>query len=241
MQLEHTFFVGIQDTGADNKITNKALLEAFTNITCLHGERMGQGVNDKAASHLSWVVLNWKLQVFQRPRACESILVKTWAQQYHHLRAQRDYDVFNASGDRIAQATSVWLAVDAEKKTPVRLSPEIMDRYGCEPEHQNFPGFQFPRVQKRAAAPRTTQEFRVTKAMIDCNCHVHNPAYLNFAAEALPDGLDTVLFDHTEISYKKEVRPGETVRLEYEQEGERHLVYVSDPANGALHAVITLY
>lgn len=35
MQLEHSFFIGIQDVGVNNEITNKALLEAFTNITNL--------------------------------------------------------------------------------------------------------------------------------------------------------------------------------------------------------------
>lgn len=85
MQLEHSFFVGIQDVGANNEITDKALLEAFTNITNLQGKLAGQSTNDKTSSHLSWVVLNWKLQVTKRPKVCESILVKTWAQQYNRL------------------------------------------------------------------------------------------------------------------------------------------------------------
>lgn len=241
MQLEQKFFIGIQDVGINNEITNKAFLEAFTNITNLQGNFVGQGANDKAQSHLSWVVLNWKLQVYHRPRVCESILVKTWAQRYNRLQASRDYDVFNASGEKIAQATSVWVAIDTEKETLVRLSPEIMDVYDCEPEHQNFPGFRFSKPNKPDIPAQSSLKFRVTKAMIDCNCHVHNPAYLDFAAEALPPELDTVLFNNLEITYKKEVKPAETVLLEYFNEDEKHTVLVSDCTDGALHAAITLY
>lgn len=240
MQLEQKFFVGIQDVGTNNEITDKALLEAFTNITNLQGNLVGQGANDKSVSHLSWVVLNWKLQVYKRPRVCDSILVKTWAQQYNRLQASRDYDVFNEAGEIVARATSVWVALDTEKKRLVRLSPEIMDIYDCEPEHQNFPGFQFSKVSRPKLSPLSSLEFHVTKAMIDCNRHVHNPAYLDFAAEALPEGLDTVLFDHLEITYKKEVRPSETVLLEYFNENETHTILVSDLDDGAIHAVITL-
>lgn len=122
MQLEHSFFVGIQDVGANNEITNKALLEAFTNITNLQGKLAGQGTNDKTSSH---------------------------------------------------------------------LSPEIMDVYGCEPEHQNFPDFKFGKVRKPETSFLSSQTFTIHKAMIDCNHHVHNPAYLDLVAEGLPEGLDT--------------------------------------------------
>lgn len=241
MQLEHSFFVGIQDVGANNEITNKALLEAFTNITNLQGKLAGQGTNDKTSSHLSWVVLNWKLQVAKRPKVCESILVKTWAQQYNRLQASRDYDVFNESGEKVAQATSVWAAINVESRSLARLSPEIMDVYGCEPEHQNFPGFKFGKIRKQETSFLSSQTFTIHKAMIDCNHHVHNPAYLDLAAEGLPEGLDTVLFDNMEVSYKKEIRPGETVLIEYVKDAERHTVFISDHTDSSLHAAIILY
>lgn len=38
--------------------------------------------------------------------------------------------------------------------------------------------------------------------MIDCNHHIHSPTFLDLAAEGLPDGLNTVLFDNMEVSYK---------------------------------------
>lgn len=241
MQVEHSFFVGIQDVGVDNRITYKALLEALTNMANIHGNLVGQGADDRAVSRLAWVVLNWKVEVRQRAKVCETILVRTWAQKYAGAFADRDYEVFGQDGSLLALATSRWAAVDIDSASIVRLTPELMDAYGCEPERQNFPGFRFQRVNKRGSSALSSIEFKVTKAMIDCNHHVHNPAYMDFAAEVLPEGLDTSLFDHLEISYKKEVKPGETVSVEYAREGEKHMVFVSDPTDGSLHAAIALY
>lgn len=241
MQVEHSFFVGVQDVGSGNEMSNKALLEALTNITNLHGALVGQGTKDQADKRLSWVVLNWKVDVLRRARVCDTILVRTWAQQYTRVSAGRDYEVFGPDGGLSARATSRWTVVDAGSASLLRLTPEIMDPFGCEPAHQNYPGFQFPRVGRRPAAPISSVELRVSKGMIDCNRHVHNPVYLDFAAEVLPEGLDSVLFDHMELSYKREVKPGETVLIEYAREGEKHVVYVSDRADGSLHAVIALY
>jgi acyl-ACP thioesterase len=241
MQVEYRFFVGVQDVGIGSEMTNKAILEALTNVTNIHGNQAGQSTRDLAASHLAWVVLNWKLQVLERAKVCETILVRTWAQTYTRVMADRDYEIFNQSGRLMARATSRWTAVNTNTGSFVRLSPEVMNVYGCEPEHQNFPDYQFQKIIRDKRPALSSMEFKVNKAMIDCNNHVHNPAYLDFAAEVLPEGLDIVQFDNLEVSYRREVTPGETVLLEYVKEGDKHMVFVSDRPDGSLHAVVTLY
>lgn len=116
-----------------------------------------------------------------------------------------------------------------------------MDVYECEPEHRNFPDFQFQRVKQNTYPVLASSEFTVNKAMIDCNHHVHNPAYLDLAAEVLPEDLDTVLFNHLEISYKHEIKPGETVLLEYVKNEDKHLIFVLDRTDRSLHAIISLH
>lgn len=241
MQAEQQFFIGIQDVGKGNRITNKALLEAMTNTTNLHGNMAGQSIEDKATSRMSWVVLNWKLQVFFRPKVCETITVKTWAQAYTPIQAHRDFDVLDANGERIAMATSVWVAVDTEHGSLVHLTAENMGPYGPEKEHQNFPGFKFHRPAQPAGEALASMPFRICKSMIDGNDHVHNPAYLDLASEVLPPPLDSVLFDNVEVCYKKETKPGETVRLEYYKEDDMQCVLVKEAVEEGLHAMILQY
>lgn len=95
--------------------------------------------------------------------------------------------------------------------------------------------------------------------MIDCNHHVHNAAYLDMAREVLPEDADRQHFSQLEIIYKKEIRPGDTVLLEYGRDGGqacqcqadpsgrqgsgaqgKHYVMIRGQEDGALHAAIIM-
>lgn len=241
MQAEQYFFVGIQDVGENNELNDKAFLEAMGNVTNIHGKIVGQEMGNKAIDGLAWVVLNWKLCVYSRPKACESYLVKTWARDYSRAEANRDFDVYNADGALIAQATSKWAVVDTAAGSVFRLTPEFMDAYRGEPEHINFPGFRFMKPRLSGLTPVSSLDFTVNKSMIDANDHVHNTAYLDLAAEILPGGADKLMQNNVEISYRREIKPHETVNLELYEDGEKRCVVIRDRDDASLHAYITLY
>lgn len=241
MQVEQKFFVGIQDVGINNKMTNKAFLEALTNATYVHGNLVGQGIDDLGKIHISWVVSNWKLEVYQRPQICETILVKTWGQEYSRARAYRDYDVFNQKGEIIAKATSMWIAVNTETGKPIRLTDDIIGVYGHEPQHKNFPGFKFTEAAGMDFPIVSETRFKINKSMIDCNNHVHNPSYMDLVNEALPEGMDSILFNNVEASYKKEIKLHEEVLLEYAADGEKTCVFIWDESRRILHATVLMY
>ena len=241
MQVEQKYFVGIQDVGAGYRMHNKAMLEAMTNTANIHANTVGQGTDDLESSGLTWVVANWKLQVLRRPKVCSTVTVRTWAQAYSRAQARRECEILDEKGERLAIATSVWAAVDTGRGSIIRLTPELMEGYGCEPERENFPGYQFPKTGKNDLPVLAQTSVKVSRFMIDCNHHVHNPAYLDLANEVLPEELDAGLFDNVEISYKREIPPRAEVSLAYAREEDRHIVLLRDPEDRALHARITLY
>lgn len=241
MQAEQAFFIGIQDVGINHEATIKTFLEALSNTANIHGNSVGQGINDQGKSHLSWVVTNWKLEVYQRPKICETMLVKTWGQEYSKLRAHRDYDVFNQKGEIIAKATSIWIAINTETGKPIRLTDDIMSVYGREPQHKNFPNFEFTKDVDIDIPIVSKIRFKINKSMIDCNNHVHNPSYMDLVNEVLPEGMDEIHFNSIEISYKKEIGPREEVLVEYATDGGKSYVFIWDESKCILHATIIMY
>jgi len=241
LQAEQKFFVGIQDVGINYEMTNKALLEALTNAANVHGSSIGQGISDRDKSHMSWLVSNWKLEVYQRPKICETILVKTWAQEYSRTRAHRDYDIFNQKGEIIAKATSIWIAVNTETGKPIRLTDDIMGGFRGEPQHKNFPEFKFAKAVDMDFPILSEVRFKINKSMIDCNNHVHNPSYLDLVNEVLPEGMNEICFNKIEVSYKKEITLHEEVLLEYATKGEKNYVFIWDEGKSILHALVIMY
>ena len=239
MQARQKFFIGLQDVGTGNHITNKALIEALSNTANVHGLMVGQSTGEKDISHLTWIVLNWKLVVYRRPGACESIEVVTWGQSYKGLQAGRDYDVYDGNGEIIARATSNWVAINPDTGRPIKLRPEQIEGYKMESEHLNFEGFTFAR-QAPDLPLVNSMDFKVIKSMIDMNGHVHNSSYLDLAEEVIPENFDGVLFDDIEICYRKEIKPKETVRLEYLSDGVTHCVIIRDISDDSVHSVIIM-
>lgn len=240
MQVEHEFLVGIEDAGLNNEVTNKALLEALTNVTNLHGYLIGQGTGHLDEMPLAWMIANWKLEVFKRPKVCEHLTARTWAHEYTRAIAMRDYEVFDREGAAVARGTGMWVAGDLTTGKLARLGPEIMDPYGPEPKHQLYGNFKFTKLRSADFDRKGSIELKVPKSMIDINGHVRNPAYLDFAMEALPSPLDTAHFNDLEVSYKAEVKPGEPIVVEYGDAADGRVAVRVLDAEGRMHAVILL-
>ena len=191
MKIEQKYFIGVQDIGPDNRITNRALVDALSNTATLHATSVGQGIDDMYTKHLTWVAMNWKVQVLHRCGACEWITVRTWAQDYNRLKAVRNYEVLDGNGEIMAYASSVWTAIDPD-------STVSMNMWG-------FSEAVLGELQARFTA--------FLGSMIDCNHHVHNTAYLDLAREALPEEEDQVSFDNLEITYRREIKPEEELEI----------------------------
>lgn len=241
MQVEQEFFVGIQDVGINYEMTNKAFFEAFSNISNIHGNLVGQGISFQEKNHMAWVVSSWKLEVYQRPKVCEFILVKTWAQEYSGIKAYRDYEITNQNGDIIAKATSAWIAVNTKTGKPIKLTDDIIVVYGCEPQHKNFPGFKFTKAVNMDFPIISQVRFKINRSLIDCNNHVHNPSYMDLVNEVLPEGMNDIYFNNIEVNYKKEITLHEDVLLEYTTDGNKNYVFIWDKNRCTLYTTIIMF
>lgn len=241
MQVTQEFFIGFQAVGNNYEMTNKAFLEAMTNVTNIHGNLVGQGINGRGKSFITWVVLNWKLKVFKRPKLCETITARTWGREYTKIMAFRDYDILNENGEIIAKATSIWIALDTQTCRPVKLTDDIMSGYKCEPQHRNFPEFEFSKSVKKDLPIVSETRLKINKSVIDCNNHVHNSAYMDLVNEVLPEGMNEINFNNIEINYRKEIKLHEDVLLQYATDGIKNYVFIWDENKRILHASIVMY
>ena len=230
--------VGIEDAGLNNEITNKALLEIFTNVTNYHGYLIGQGTGHLDEMPLAWMVTNWKFEIFGRPTVCHHLTARTWAHEYTRAFAWRDYEAFDEEGVLIARGTGLWVAGDLTTGKLARLDERIMGPYGPEPEHKLLDDYRFTKLRSADFSCEGSMEFTVPKSMIDINGHVRNSAYLDFALEALPAPLDTAHFNNLEVAYKAEVKPGERVTIEHGRASDGRLAVRVLDAEGRVHATM---
>ena len=240
MKFEEEYTVGVKDIRLDNKATNFAILSFLEEVASSHSSTVGYGVNDINEKKKVWLLMDWKLQVFERPRYGDKLLVKTWGRpiEKHIFYTYRDFEVF-LNGKLIAIATSRWVLFDLNTNKITKITPEILDLY--KPEEQNV--FQEKEISK--VKEPEMKEFKllyeVKRKDIDVNKHMHNLNYISLAYEALPDEIyEKIELNNVRVMYKHQILLGDKVKCFYSKEEGKHIISIKSENEEVLHALIVL-
>ena len=103
MVIEREYYVQLSQIGKENKITNKSLLGIFEDIGGVHSNIAGYGIPTMDKTHLTWVLLDWKVQIIRRPVYAEKILVRTWSRHSLKFYAFRDFEVLDEQGNVVSE------------------------------------------------------------------------------------------------------------------------------------------
>lgn len=232
--------LGLKDIGKDNKIKNRAILECLENIGSYHSDIAGYGANDTKTTKVSWILLEWKLQVLDRPTYGDELEIHTWARGINKFFTYRDYEIYNKDNKLCAIATSKWALINIETGKLVRLTEEIINKYNPEDKYV----FSEPDIEKLELPNESDSllEYTVIRKDIDINKHMHNLYYLDLAYEALPEEIyEKRPFDNVRITYKKEIKLGDVVKCEYSQLNNKYVVVIKSEDEKIVHAIIEIY
>lgn len=232
----------LKDIGKDNKIKNRAILEILENVASYHSDNVGYGANDIGKTKLSWILLDWKLEVLNRPKYGQVLKVNTWGKGMEKFFTYRDYEIFDENNNLCAIATSKWALIDIEKGKMARITEEIIGRYL--PEGKNV--FLEEKLDKLEVPTQVEAsiKYEVIRKDIDLNGHMHNLYHLDLAYEALPNEIyEKRPFNHVRITYKKEIKLGDIVNCNYTNKNGKHIVTIEskDGEKNNLHSIIEIY
>lgn len=233
------FKIPLKDIGKDNKIKNRAVLEILENIACYHSDLVGYGVNNIKETKVTWILLDWKLKVINRPTYGQILTVNTWGKGMNKFFTYRDYEIYDNNNNLCAIATSKWALIDTEKGKMSRLTENIINAY--KPEKKTV--FEENSLDKVKIPEEfsNTIKYEVIRKDIDINKHMHNLYYLDLAYEALPDKIyNKRPFDYVRITYKKEIKLGEKVNCKYVEQDGKYVIVIKSEDETVIHAIVEL-
>lgn len=236
MFVSQDFTIGFRDIDKNYKLTNKALLGFFEDTAGVHSSKVGYGLLDIPKTNLTWFLISIKVKVLKRPYYGEKITSTTWAEGRNKLYAFRNYEAKNENGETFAIASSKWIPIDTRDGSIMKLTDEIYNHYG-EEKKINFEDEKNYKL-KEPSNYTITKEYKVTKAMIDMQNHVHNTYYLNFILEVLPEELQDNEINELEILYKNQIFYNEMVKLLYSNENGYNYVVIKSIDESKVHAII---
>ena len=108
------------DVDKNNKLTNKALIDHMQNTAGEHTNLNGDGLKDKEKTHMAWLALNWKLQVFDRPQYGEQLKIKTWVKKTELCCSWREFEVY-CNKKLVAIADSRCVLINTENGKIIKV------------------------------------------------------------------------------------------------------------------------
>lgn len=239
--FEKEFFIEFGDVGENNSLTAKGVLRFLQEIAVLASDKVGYGINNVDETHLVWILLNWKVQIFGNPIWNSKLKIRTWARSARKLYSYRDFEMFDENNNLICIASSKWVLLNIETNSIERISNEIIEKY----EYIDKRVFPSDFVEKLEEPENIDNSFSyiVQRRDIDTNHHVNNLNYLDFAYNAIPDDVyDSTSFKNIEIMYKKSAVYREELICLYSKTDENtHVVTIKSKDLSKLHAIVKLY
>lgn len=240
MFFESNFNIRLNNIGCSTTLTNYGFLSLLEEVAQMHSASAHLGIHDIKTSGYTWVLINWKVKIFNRPKYGDTIHIQTWARYTNKFYTYRDFKIYDSNNNLIAIATSKWALIDVHKKSLARITDEILDRYKPEAESV-FDEIEVPKL-KEPESYSQEKILTVKKTDIDINKHVHNLNYLNYAYEALPDEfVFNEELNNFEILFKKQIQYGDIINALYKFDGSSHIITLKTNNKSTLNAIIKLY
>lgn len=240
MFYEIEVMTGIADVGKNQLITNTAILRILENVACYQSDEIGYGILDISKNKISWILLDWKVKVLNRPMYGEKLLVKTWGRNPKRVTVGRDFEIYNSNNELCVIGTSKWAIVNTENKSIERITQEMIDKYKMD-EKSVFDEIEIP----KPIIPNSFMKsftFKPLRRNIDINGHVHNTHYLEMAYESLPENVyQKRPYNNFRISYKKEIKMGDVINCKYTFDKNKHIIVFINEKESIINGIVELW
>ena len=229
---EHSFEVQYADLDTENKLSVYSFFKYFQEMGCLHAASLGYGINDIPRTGFAWILLDWKVQIFNYPKWNDKINIKTWPSKAELASCFRDFEMYNENGEKIAIATSRWVFFDVNKKRISKLTEEVSRAFTI--VDKRVFNTEIAKLEDPAGSTFAI-DYTVLKRDIDTNLHVNNLNYISIALEALP--VEMPKCPTIEVMYKKQCILGDKIKCFYKKEETSNIVTIKSEDLGSLHAI----
>ncbi len=233
--------IGLKDIEKQNYLGNKAILEYLENIAGHHADSLGYGLNTMNETGLTWVLLEWHVNIIKRIQYGQNLTLCTWSRSIERYYGNRDFEIYDENNELCVIASSKWLLIDIKKGSIAKADNEMIKKYDSECDKAVFENEKFDKID----IPKEFKSnfvYKIKRKDIDVIGHMHNIYYLDLAYEALPEEIyEKRLFDNIRITYKKEIKYGEVVNCKYAFINNKHIIVIENEEGNIIHAVIELY
>jgi len=209
---KHNIKVHSYDIDFNSRLNVFSLFNYFQEIAWEHAGILRFGYNDLSENNQFWVLSRIRVEIERLPRWTEEVTLMTYPRGIDGPFALRDYEVFDAEGNKIISGVSSWLIVNAKTRRPVR--PTELDLTNAV-NNRSALNVNASKIADVKQTPICIDEFTVKASDIDVNLHVNNTRYVEWAYNtfSLAYHKDNLL-KAVEVNFLAEGKEGNSLKVE---------------------------
>ncbi len=228
--------VSYSDIDSSRSLSLTGAMRMMQEAAIIHSDLSGYSVMDVERTGVVWMLIQWRVKLFEKVLWNAPVEVETWPQTMERLTSNRCFRIKDSSGMTVAAAESSWVLVSAETGKVIRVPQEVSDAYELIPD-----GVFVDSCEK---LPQKTGEeicsFHVLRRDLDTNQHVNNLVYLDYAMQALPDDVVFSGFSEVIVRYHKQLLLGDEVHCYCLQEDDGFLIQICGDDPRHVHCSVRL-
>ena len=211
------FHIQTFETDAFQRLKLSRILAYLQEVAGDHSRLLGTGREELAVQNLFWAVLRHRVQITRLPKAGEDVTVETWPMPTTRTAFPRSAVAYDREGKELFRSISLWVLMDTARRGMVLPGKSGVHVEGLlRGSELAVPGSLTPRSMQNQ------QCRQVRFSDLDCNGHMNNCRYLDWAADTLPGSFHSAHSPREfSVRYLSEAREGEKIALFWEltQEG----------------------
>lgn len=194
------------ETDADGRLTPEKLIDYFQDCSTFQSEDTGVGIRRLRSRGLAWIIVYWRVEIRRMPVLGERVRTGTLPYSMKGSVGLRNFFMETESGERLANANSVWSLVELSSMRPVRIPEDILGSYPLESRLDME--YDSRKIRLPDLPGKTLDPVRVQEYHLDTNRHMNNGQYVRIAAGFLPQDREARVL---RIEYRQQAVLGDSI------------------------------
>lgn len=200
--------VRFSETDKYGKMSMNGVLRLFQDCGYEHALDRGFGPAYTEATHCTWYLLSWDIEILDAPHAGDEIVIRTYIYDMRESLAKKYIAMYDKNGKCLAKADTVWVYINVNTQEPA--IPDNSDMGWLEQDFDNRPIDNSKR--RRIVVPSSGVRmgaYKINDYMLDINGHANNVRLTELAMSMA--GVDDGKCNYLRAEFKKQVTAGSVV------------------------------
>ncbi|WP_027419631.1 acyl-[acyl-carrier-protein] thioesterase [Crocinitomix catalasitica] len=189
-----------------------SMLTLLEETAAEHCSSIGHSLYQLAEENKGWVLVSGMMQMDRYPKYKEKITIRTWLSDYSLIKGTRENLIYDEDKNIIGRAKGMWAFFDIEKRRPIALIDEIIEKWGsCEEVSLEA---NIAKKIKAVESPDYQLKFKINRFDTDIIKHLNNIRYLQWLIETIPLAItDSYYLISIDGRFIAEAHYGQTILL----------------------------